>query len=137
MAIQAITIPDHLFARHVRTVDFIKRYVFPGSCIPSISALSGAMTASSDLRLVHLSDITPHYARTLRAWRENVFTHPEEVRSLGYSDEFLRLWEFYLCYCEASFAENYNRNVQMVFVRPRSRLQPDPASKALVDGDSA
>jgi cyclopropane-fatty-acyl-phospholipid synthase len=132
MALQAITIPDHLFRRHVKTVDFIKRYIFPGSCIPSLAALSSAMSISSDLRLVHLEDITPHYARTLRLWRDNVFSHVDEIRSLGYSDTFLRLWEFYLCYCEGSFAEGYNRDVQMVLIRPQSRLQPDLASPAAV-----
>lgn len=123
MALQAITIPDHLFSRHVRTVDFIKRYIFPGSCIPSITALCKAAADASDLRLVHLDDITPHYARTLREWRLNVFSQADEVRAMGYSEAFLRLWEFYLCYCEASFAERYNRNVQMVLVRPECRLQ--------------
>jgi cyclopropane-fatty-acyl-phospholipid synthase len=125
MALQAITIPDHLFSRHVRTVDFIKRYVFPGSCIPSITALCDAMARSGDLRLVHLEDLTPHYARTLRLWRQNVFSHVDQIREMGYSDAFLRLWEFYLCYCEGSFAEGYNRDVQMVLARPQCRLEPD------------
>ena len=118
--------------RHIKTVDFIKRYVFPGSCIPSISAMCSAVSGSSDLRLVHLEDITPHYARTLRSWRHNVVDRVDEIRSLGYSDTFLRLWEFYLCYCEGSFAEGYNRDVQMVLIRPQSRLQPDPKPQELL-----
>ncbi len=124
MAIQAITIGDHHFKQHTRTVDFIKKYVFPGSCIPSIDALTRAMATSSDLRPVHLEDITPHYARTLYDWRMNVQNEVDEIRAMGYSEAFLRLWEFYLSYCEASFTERYNRCVQMVFVRPESQLQP-------------
>jgi cyclopropane-fatty-acyl-phospholipid synthase len=130
MAMQAITIPDHLFRRHVKTVDFIRRYIFPGSCIPTITALSNAMARAGDLRLVHLDDITPHYARTLRSWYDNVRGNIDEIRSLGYSDTFLRLWEFYLLYCEGSFAEGYNRDVQMILIRPECRVEPDRFAQA-------
>jgi len=80
MALQAITIRDQIFDRHKRSVDFIKRYIFPGSCIPSIAAISTAVARATDLRLVHLEDITPHYARTLHEWRrrfpELIAGHP-------------------------------------------------------------
>ena len=94
MLIQAITIADHAFESHKHSVDFIKRYIFPGSCIPSVTALSNAMSTSSDLRLYHFEDITPHYATTLRLWREHFFEKIEEVRQLGYSDTFIRMWIF-------------------------------------------
>ena len=121
MALQAITIGDHVFDRHKRSVDFIKRYIFPGSCIPSITAISNAVAESTDLRLVHLDDITPHYARTLREWRRRFFTNIDKVREMGYSDTFIRMWEYYLCYCEGGFAERYISDVQMLFAKPLYR----------------
>ena len=118
MALQAITIGDQIFDRHKRSVDFIKRYIFPGSCIPSITAISKAIAAATDLRLVHLEDITAHYARTLHEWRRRFFANIEKVRSLGFSDTFIRMWEYYLCYCEGGFAERYIGDVQMLFAKP-------------------
>jgi cyclopropane-fatty-acyl-phospholipid synthase len=121
MALQAITIGDQIFDRHKRSVDFIKRYIFPGSCIPSVTAISNATARATDLRLVDLEDITPHYARTLREWRRRFFANIEKVRALGFSDTFIRMWEYYLCYCEGGFAERYIGDVQMVFVKPLCR----------------
>ena len=121
MALQAITIGDQIFDRHKRSVDFIKRYIFPGSCIPSITAISKAIARATDLRLVHLEDITPHYARTLREWRKRFFAGIDRVRALEYSDTFIRMWEYYLCYCEGGFSERYIGDVQMLFVKPFCR----------------
>jgi cyclopropane-fatty-acyl-phospholipid synthase len=118
MLVQSITIADQRFERARDDVDFIKRYVFPGCCIPSVCALLGAMSAASDLRLVGLEDIGPHYAPTLARWRENVFANLARVRELGYSEDFVRMWEFYLCYCEAGFAERALGDAQMLFERP-------------------
>jgi cyclopropane-fatty-acyl-phospholipid synthase len=118
ITLQAITIADQQYERHVRTVDFIKRYIFPGSCLPSVSALCQTATAETDLRMVDLEDITPHYARTLRLWRERFNAHRAEVSELGLDMAFQRLWEFYLAYCEGAFAERYIGSVQMVFARP-------------------
>lgn len=121
MAMQTITIGDHVFDRHKRSVDFIKRYIFPGGCIPSITAISRAVASSTDMRLVHLEDITPHYARTLREWRARFFANIDQVRALGFSDTFIRMWEYYLCYCEGGFAERYIGDVQMLFAKPLCR----------------
>jgi cyclopropane-fatty-acyl-phospholipid synthase len=123
MALQAITIGDQIFDRHKRSVDFIKRYIFPGSCIPSITAISNAIAMTTDLRLIHLEDITPHYARTLREWRRRFFANLERVRALGFSDTFIRMWEYYLCYCEGGFAERYIGDVQMLFTKPLCRWE--------------
>jgi cyclopropane-fatty-acyl-phospholipid synthase len=123
MALQAITIGDQIFDRHKRSVDFIKRYIFPGSCIPSITAISNAIAGATDLRLVHLEDITPHYARTLREWRKRFFAAIDQVRALGYSDTFIRMWEYYLCYCEGGFTERYIGDVQMLFSKPLDRRE--------------
>ena len=124
MLLQAITIADQVFETHKKEVDFIKRYIFPGSCIPSVTAMGSALAEATDLRLVHLEDITPHYAKTLRSWRERFFENIEQVRSLGYSETFIRMWEFYLCYCEAGFQERYLGDVQMLFAKPLWRGRP-------------
>jgi cyclopropane-fatty-acyl-phospholipid synthase len=84
MALQAITIADQYYERALRSVDFIQRYVFPGSTIPSVSAICSSVSRSGDLRLVHHEDLTPHYARTLALWRERFFTNLDMVRALGY-----------------------------------------------------
>ncbi len=121
MALQAITIADQVFERHKRSADFIKRYIFPGSCIPSVAAIGNAVARGTDLRLVHLEDITVNYPRTLREWRRRFFAHIGEVRKMGFSEAFIRMWEFYLCYCEAGFAERYIGDVQMLFAKPMRR----------------
>jgi cyclopropane-fatty-acyl-phospholipid synthase len=117
MLLQSITIADRHYVRARDEVDFIKRYIFPGSCIPAVGALTAATVASSDLRVVHLEDIGLHYATTLAAWRRNFHANLDRVRALGYPDTFIRMWEFYLCYCEAGFAERALGDVQMVLTR--------------------
>ncbi|UCD91163.1 MAG: class I SAM-dependent methyltransferase [Desulfobacterales bacterium] len=124
MLLQAITIGDQVFDTHKRSVDFIKRYIFPGSCIPSIQAMMSAIARKTDLKLFHLEDITPHYARTLAAWRKRFIDHIDDVREMGFSDTFIRMWEYYLCYCEGSFTERYNGDVQMLLTKPMCRRQP-------------
>jgi cyclopropane-fatty-acyl-phospholipid synthase len=121
MLLQAITIADQRYEAARKGVDFIKRYIFPGCCIPSVTALAGAATRSSNLRLVHLDDIGPHYATTLRLWRENLFRNLAAVRALGYPEEFIRMWEFYLAYCEAGFAERALGDVQALLLKPEAR----------------
>ncbi|NNL66885.1 MAG: class I SAM-dependent methyltransferase [Myxococcales bacterium] len=119
--LQAITVPDQRFEHHKRSVDFIKRYIFPGGCLPSIHACLDACKSGTDFQLVHLEDITPHYAETLSRWREQLKKNWDEIRGLGYDERFLRLWEYYLCTCQAAFAERYVSDVQMILARPRSR----------------
>ncbi len=117
-AFQAITMNDHMYEEHVKTVDFIRRYIFPGGCVPSVTRLCNAATAGSDLRLLHLEDITPHYPKTLRAWRDRFLSRLDDIRSLGYSDQFIRMWEYYFCYCEAGFTERYIGDAQLLFAKP-------------------
>jgi len=125
MMLQAITIADHRYAAARDAVDFIQRHIFPGSCIPSIAAISDAIARVTDLRLIHLDDIGPDYAITLRRWRENLFANLAAVRALGYSEEFIRMWEFYFCYCEGGFIERVIGDAQLLFVKPLAR--PGPA----------
>ena len=124
MLLQAITIADQRYAAARDAVDFIQRYIFPGSCIPSVTVMSESIARVTDMRVFHLEDIGPHYATTLKRWRENLFANIDGVRGLGYSDEFIRMWEFYLCYCEGGFDERVIGDVQMLMVKPGAR--PDP-----------
>jgi cyclopropane-fatty-acyl-phospholipid synthase len=117
LLLQAITIADHLYAGARDSVDFVKRYVFPGACIPAVSALAQAMARNSDLRILSLEDIGPHYATTLAGWRANFFANVDRVRALGYPESFIRLWEYYLCYCEAGFAEGTLGDAQILLAR--------------------
>ncbi|GAB3039269.1 cyclopropane-fatty-acyl-phospholipid synthase family protein [Oleiagrimonas citrea] len=119
--IQAITIEDHRYRQALNAVDFIKRYIFPGSFIPCVSAMLQSAAQSSDLRLFNLEDIGPSYALTLRAWRERFLERLPDVRELGYDEQFVRMWEFYLAYCEGGFLERSIGDVQMLFTRPGNR----------------
>ncbi|MEZ5364269.1 MAG: cyclopropane-fatty-acyl-phospholipid synthase family protein [Bryobacterales bacterium] len=119
LLVQGITMGDNRYESYRKSVDFIQRYVFPGSCLPSVTAMCAAAGEASDLRPAHLEDLTPHYAETLRRWRHAFFENLHEVRRLGYSDAFIRLWEFYLCYCEAGFDEGTCGDVQILFTKPR------------------
>jgi cyclopropane-fatty-acyl-phospholipid synthase len=121
MCLQAITIADRVFDRYRRSFDFIRSHVFPGSCLTAINAMTASLARVTDLRLIHLEDITPHYVRTLRLWRERFFANLDRVRALGYPESFIRLWEFYLCYCEGGFAEHYIGDVQLVLAKPGYR----------------
>ncbi len=134
MAMQAITIADQHYAAALHSVDFIKRYVFPGSFIPSVTALVDAATAGSDLRLLHLEDFGRHYAETLRRWRHNLMANRAAIRGAGHGDELLRTWDWYLAYCEAGFAERYLSVVQAVFGRPGA-LAPRTADLERVADD--
>lgn len=121
--IQAITIEDHRYLRALKEIDFIKRHIFPGSFIPSVSAMLTAAARSSDLKLGHLEDIGPSYALTLRAWRERFLEQLAQVRAQGYSEAFIRMWHWYLAYCEGGFLERSIGDVQMLLCKPRSRLR--------------
>jgi cyclopropane-fatty-acyl-phospholipid synthase len=119
--IQAITITDQRFEAAKNSVDFIQRYIFPGSNIPSITAMLASITRSSDLKLYDCEDIGPHYATTLRKWRENFFEQIQQVRALSYTEEFISMWEFYLCYCEGGFAERALGDVHLLLIKPENR----------------
>ena len=122
MLIQAITMADQRYDEYRRSIDFIRRYIFPGSGLPSSAVMTDAVARHTDMRLLDLEDIGLHYATTLRHWRENFFARLDEVRRMGYPDSFIRMWEFYLCYCEGAFLERAISDVQIVFAKPGSRL---------------
>nr|WP_199043093.1 cyclopropane-fatty-acyl-phospholipid synthase family protein [Dyella sp. ASV24] len=127
--VQAITIEDHRYAQALASVDFIKRHIFPGSFIPSLNALLAAKTQASDLALVHQEDFGLSYARTLRAWRSRFLANWAAARSQGYDERFLRMWEFYLAYCEGGFLERSIGVSHLLLAKPGAR--PGPAGWAV------
>ena len=112
--IQAITIEDHRYQQALDSVDFIKRYIFPGSYIPCVSSMVASAAQAGNLRLLNLQDIGDSYAKTIHAWRERFLSREADVLALGYDRRFLRMWDFYLAYCEAGFLEESISDVHLL-----------------------
>lgn len=121
MLIQGITMSQQRYPQYLRSVDFIQRYVFPGGCLTTPTAMANAAAEKTDLRVTHLEDFSSHYAETLRRWRTRFFDKLDEVKQLGFPERFVRLWEYYLCYCEAGFEERMTGLAQMIFAKPEYR----------------
>jgi cyclopropane-fatty-acyl-phospholipid synthase len=130
--VQAITIEDHRYAQALKSVDFIKRHIFPGSFIPSVSAMTNSIARASDLRLFNLEDIGPSYALTLKAWRVRFNAQLKQVEALGYDNRFIRMWDFYLAYCEGGFRERSIGDVHLWLTRPGARPAQYPYPLASV-----
>ena len=116
-ALQGITFNDHKFVEYKNSVDFIKKYIFPGSCLISISQITNAIKNRTDLEVVNLEDISKHYSKTLYEWRKNFMNVLPEVKSLGFSNAFINMWEFYFIYCEAGFIERNIGDYQVIFAK--------------------
>jgi cyclopropane-fatty-acyl-phospholipid synthase len=123
MVLQAITMSDWAYETAKDSIDFIKSHVFPGSCIPSVTAISNSLARVSDLKPVHLEDIGTHYVRTLHDWCARFWNQLDAVRAQGFDERFIRMWEYYLCYCEGGFAERYISDVQIVMAKPMNRRE--------------
>jgi len=121
MALQGITYNDPDFDAYKNSVDFIRKYIFPGSCLISAPQVEKAIKEKTDLIMVDSEDITLHYARTLEIWRKDFEKVLPQVRELGFSDPFIRIWIFYLVYCEAGFLENLIGDFQFIFAKPDSQ----------------
>ncbi len=115
MLLQVITINDQIYSRALKEVDFIKKYIFPGSFIPSIHAILTSAKNATDLRLYHLEDMTPHYVRTLLLWRERFLANKSKILTLGFDEYFVRLWDYYFSYCAGGFQERSIGSVQLMF----------------------
>jgi cyclopropane-fatty-acyl-phospholipid synthase len=124
MLLQGIVIADRIFEQAQRSVDFIQKYIFPGGALPSLGAIRASVARATDLRPAGLQDIGLDYARTLREWRRRFLAQLPAVRQLGFSDEFIRMWEYYLAYCEGGFIERAITDVQLVLDKPGCRLAP-------------
>ena len=114
-AMQGITYNDQNFDVYKNSVDFINKYIFPGSCLISVSQVSEIIKKNTSMLFIDLEDITSHYATTLKIWRENFFEKLPKIRELGFSEAFINLWEFYFVYCEAGFLEKNIGDYQFVF----------------------
>jgi len=124
MLLQAITIRDQRYEQAKRSVDFIQRHIFPGGALPSVQKMLEIVTRETDMNLLHMEDFGLHYAKTLRIWHDN-FRHAHgSLTELGYDDYFLRLWEFYLCYCEGGFLERAIGTAQLLLAKPSALPQP-------------
>lgn len=119
--VQAITMPEQRYHRALRNVDFIQRYIFPGSFIPSFGAILEAMGRQSDMVMTHAEDYGFHYARTLRDWHDRFMAQKPELEAFGYDQAFRRLWTFYFAYCEAGFSERAIGVNQILMAKPRNR----------------
>ena len=119
--IQAITIKDQRYSKAIQSVDFIQKYIFPGSCIPSITAIQNSLTSSTDLVINDIRDIGHHYARTLADWRKRFLKNKQEIRKLGFDNKFLRMWLFYFAYCEGGFEEKVISDIHLHITKPGYR----------------
>jgi cyclopropane-fatty-acyl-phospholipid synthase len=122
MLIQAIVLPEQRYAGYEESVDFIQKYIFPGGFLPSVSMMQQFVTEKTPLRLLALDDFGLHYARTLRLWNERFHEQLDAVRALGFDERFIRMWRYYLCYCEAAFLERAIGLVQVLWAKPASPL---------------
>jgi cyclopropane-fatty-acyl-phospholipid synthase len=127
MLLQTITIADRHYEYAKQSVDFIQHYIFPGGGLHSINVLSDCIARVTDFHLLHLAEYGDHYARTLREWRRRFFANLNKVRDLNYPDSFIRLWEFYLCYCEGGFMEKSIGVSQLLLGKPGKRLSGNSA----------
>ncbi|HET9103493.1 MAG TPA: cyclopropane-fatty-acyl-phospholipid synthase family protein [Solirubrobacteraceae bacterium] len=119
MLLQAITIDDRAYEVEKASKSFIKEYIFPGGCLPSMEVMARHLARRTDLQMVGLKDITDSYVETLRRWRLNFLAHAQELDGMGYDEAFRRLWTIYLAYCEAGFAERRICDVQLLLAKPQ------------------
>ncbi|BAP41523.1 cyclopropane-fatty-acyl-phospholipid synthase [Pseudomonas sp. StFLB209] len=124
MLLQAITIREQRYEQARRNVDFIQRYIFPGGALPSVHKMLEIVGSDTDMNLLHMEDFGLHYARTLRLWHDNFRQAHAQLKELGYDDYFLRLWEFYLCYCEGGFIERTIGTAQLLLAKPQAQRSP-------------
>jgi len=124
MLLQAITIRDQRYEQAKNNVDFIQRYIFPGGALPCVQKMLEIVSRDTDMNLLHMEDFGLHYARTLRLWHENFRRAHGRLVELGYDQYFLRLWEFYLCYCEGGFLERTIGTAQLLLAKPAAAPEP-------------
>jgi len=127
MMLQAITISDQRYQQSLNSADFIKRYIFPGGQLPCNSEIAHQVAKHTDMQLIDLKDITLDYALTLRAWRERFHDRLAEVRQLGCDEVFIRMWRYYLCFCEGGFLERVIHTGQFLLAKPQWRPHQEAA----------
>lgn len=117
MSLQAILMNDLHFDSYVKSTDFIREFIFPGACLPCKRVIDDILVQKTELSIVHSTDITAQYAKTLRCWHDSLIARKGEILDLGFDERFLRIWAYYLCYCEAGFMERHCTTVQMKLQR--------------------
>jgi cyclopropane-fatty-acyl-phospholipid synthase len=118
MLIQAITIPDQRYRYARSSVDFIQRYIFPGGSLPGHEVVMSSLRKHTDMQMVGMEEMGEDYAKTLAVWRQRFLSRLDEVKALGFDDVFIRMWDYYLCYCQGAFEERVIGTSQMLFARP-------------------
>ncbi|EED36727.1 cyclopropane-fatty-acyl-phospholipid synthase [Luminiphilus syltensis NOR5-1B] len=121
MVIQAITVPDQRYEQARDYVDFIKRYIFPGGCLPSLQVINHNLSNFTDLHMTGVRDITHDYALTLKAWHHTFLDQLDKVKEMGFDDRFINMWRFYLSYCEGGFRERIIGTYQLTMTKPDYR----------------
>lgn len=134
MLIQAITISDQRYDQAKRTVDFIQRYIFPGGFLPSNSAIALHVAKDTDMQIVGLEDITHDYALTLAHWRKDFLARIKDIQAQGFGTDFIRMWDYYLAYCQGGFMERVIHTAQILMAKPQHKLEP---LYARLDADAA
>ena len=120
LVLQVITMPDQRYLTYSKGTDFIQKYIFPGGHLPSVGKILNITTKHTNLNLNHMEEFTEDYAKTLNVWHENFKNNLEKVKELGFDEYFIRMWEMYLCYCEAAFLTRNINLVQLVFTRDQN-----------------
>ncbi|XP_044968567.1 uncharacterized protein LOC123428428 [Hordeum vulgare subsp. vulgare] len=129
MALQFISVPDERYEQYRRKPDFIKEYIFPGGCLPSLSRVMSAMTRSSRFSIEHVENIGPHYYTTLMCWMDNYTANRDKILALGFDEKFIRIWEYYLIFSAACMKARALGDYQVVFSRPGNRRLDQPLAK--------
>ena len=119
--IQAITIRDQRYKAALKSVDFIQKYIFPGSTIPSVTSMQESLTRATDMTIFDIQDIGSDYARTLNAWKVKFVANKARIKELGFDAEFMRMWFFYFCYCEGGFKEKVISDIHLHLTKPLYR----------------
>ena len=123
MVLQTITMNEQKFPVYRKRCDWIQKYIFPGSELASVAEIGKSLGRCTRMSFFHLEDIGLHYAETLKQWRERFMLHLDEVKAQGFDDRFVRMWEYYLCYCEGAFRERHIGDVQLVLTKQRAAVQ--------------
>jgi len=117
MLLQTITMNEQRFAQYLKQSDWIQKYIFPGAQLASLRGVLDSLARATRLSLFHAEDMGAHYARTLAAWRERFFNSLAEVKALGFDDRFIRMWDYYLAFCEGAFHERHISDVQLLLTK--------------------
>ena len=113
--LQAIVINDQAFESAKNEIDFIKKYIFPGGCLPSVFSIAQSIATQTSMQLIAFEDIGKHYVTTLNDWHQKLLTNKDDILAQGFNEDFIRMWEFYFCYSAAGFESQYISNIHILW----------------------